>query len=87
MIFFQGFCLDWPLYRGILCRSKGYKVASPGKNDFFQWFYLDWPLYRGILCRSKGYKVASPGKKKKKKTGVLPGLATLYRHSLSVEGV
>ena len=38
-----------PLYRGILCRSKGYKVykvASPGKNDFFQGFYLDWPLYR-----------------------------------------
>ena len=66
--FFQGFYLDWPLYRGILCRSKGeclYKVASPGKNDFFQGFYLDWPLYRGILCRSKGeclYKVASPSK-------------------------
>ena len=49
-IFFCWGCIHGkPLYRGILCRSKGYKVykvASPGKNDFFQGFYLDWPLYR-----------------------------------------
>ena len=25
----QGFYLDWPLYRGILCWGRGYKVASP----------------------------------------------------------
>ena len=49
-IFFCWGCMHGkPLYRGILCRSKGYKVykvASPGKNDFFQGFNLDWPLYR-----------------------------------------
>ena len=34
-VFFQGFYLDWPLYRGILCWGRGYKVAIPGKNVFF----------------------------------------------------
>ena len=29
LCFFRWVYLDWPLYRGILCWGRGYKVASP----------------------------------------------------------
>ena len=37
-VFFQGFYLDWPLYRGILCWGRGYKVPFQVKMIFFRGF-------------------------------------------------
>ena len=37
-VFFQGFYLDWPLYRGILCWGKGIKWPVQVKMCFFRGF-------------------------------------------------